>query len=109
MVTLLAVRSVKKRPVKNNRQGDITVLFDNREKNVQQFAKLLVTLDAPSLIGLTRLLKVKVFYDDVKDENGKPVPRSGESIIEDCLVKFHSMNREERRKILTLLKHTKRG
>ena len=85
------------------------MIFDNREKNVNDFAKLLVTLDAASLIGLTRLLKVKVFYDDVKDENGKPMPRSGEAIIEDCLVKFHSMNRQDRRKILTLLKHTKRG
>lgn len=85
------------------------MIFDNREKNVNDFAKLLVTLDAASLIGLTRLLKVNVFYDDIKDSNGKPMPRSGEAIIEDCLVKFHSMNRQDRRKILTLLKHTKRG
>ena len=82
------------------------MFFDNKDKNTTEFAKLLVTLDAPSLIGLTRLLKVKVFYDDVKDENGKPMPRSGEAIIEDCLVKFHAMNRQERRKILTLLRHT---
>ena len=85
------------------------MIIDNREKNVNEFAKLLVTLDAAALIGLTRLLKVKVFYDDVKDENGKPMPRSGEAIIEDCLVKFHAMNRQDRRKILTLLRHTKRG
>lgn len=85
------------------------MLLDNREKNVNEFAKLIGTLDAAALIGLTRLLKVKVFYDDVKDANGKPMPRSGEAIIEDCLVKFHSMNRQDRRKILTLLRHTKRG
>ena len=85
------------------------MLLDNREKNVNEFAKLIGTLDAAALIGLTRLLKVKVFYDDVKDANGKPMPRSGEAIIEDCLVKFHSMNRKDRRKILTLLRHTKRG
>lgn len=85
------------------------MFFDNRDKNTTEFAKLICTLDAPALIGLTRLLKVKVFYDDIKDENGKPLPRSGEAIIEDCLVKFHSMNRQDRRKILTLLRHTKRG
>lgn len=85
------------------------MFFDNKDKNTTEFAKLIGTLDAASLIGLTRLLKVKVFYDDIKDENGKPMPRSGEAIIEDCLVKFHSMNRQDRRKILTLLKHTKRG
>jgi hypothetical protein len=85
------------------------MFFDNRDKNTTEFAKLICTLDAAALIGLTRLLKVKVFYDDVKDENGKPMPRSGEAIIEDCLVKFHAMNRQDRRKILTLLRHTKRG
>ena len=85
------------------------MFFDNKDKNTTEFAKLICTLDAAALIGLTRLLKVKVFYDDVKDENGKPMPRSGEAIIEDCLVKFHAMNRQERRKILTLLRHTKRG
>jgi hypothetical protein len=85
------------------------MIFDNKEKNVNEFAKLICTLDAASLIGLTRLLKVKVFYDDVKDEKGHPMPRSGEAIIEDCLVKFFSLNRQERRKILTVLKHTKRG
>lgn len=85
------------------------MIFDNKEKNVNEFAKLICTLDAAALIGLTRLLKVNVFYDDIKDDKGHPMPRSGEAIIEDCLVKFHSMNRQERRKILTLLKHTKRG
>jgi hypothetical protein len=85
------------------------MFFDNKDKNTTEFAKLICTLDAAALIGLTRLLKVKVFYDDVKDENGKPMPRSGEAIIEDCLVKFHAMNRQDRRKILTLLRHTKRG
>ena len=80
------------------------MLFDNREKNVNEFAKLLGALDAPSLIGLTRILQVKVFYDDVKDAQGKPMPRSGEAIIEDCLVKFHSMNRKQRRDTLRILR-----
>ena len=84
-------------------------MFDNRDKNTTEFAKVLGTLDAASLIGLTRILKVKVFYDDVKDEQGHPVPRSGESIIEDCLVKFHSMNRQDRRQILKILRSIKRG
>jgi hypothetical protein len=83
--------------------------FDTRDKNTTEFAKLLTKLDGASVIGLTRILKVKVFYDDIKDGNGKPMPRSAESIIEECLVKFHSMNRKERREILKLLRHTKRG
>lgn len=83
--------------------------FDTRDKNTTEFAKLLATLDAAGLIGLTRILKVKVFYDDVKDGNGKPMPRSGEAIIEDCLVKFHAMNRKDRRDVLKLLRNVKRG
>jgi hypothetical protein len=50
-----------------------------------------------------------VFYDDIKDDKGHPMPRSGEAIVEDCLIKFHSMNRQERRNILKILRATKRG
>jgi hypothetical protein len=84
------------------------MFFDIKEKQTNEFALLLTKLDGASLIGLTRLLQVKVFYDDVKDENGKPMPRSGEQIIEDCLVKFHSLNRERRREILRILRAAKK-
>ena len=84
------------------------MIIDNREKNVNEFAKLIIHLDAAGLIGLTRLLQVKVFYDDIKDENGHPMPRSGEAIVEDCLVKFHSMNREKRREVLRILRAAKK-
>lgn len=83
-------------------------MFDSKKKNVDEFARLLITLDGAAVIGLTRLLKVKVFYDDVKDENGKPMPRSGEAIIEDCLVKFNSLDRASRREILRLLRAAKK-
>ena len=79
-------------------------MFDNRDKSTTEFAKLISKLNGAQVIGLTRLLKVKVFYDDVKDDNGHPMPRSGEAIIEDCLVKFHAMNRADRRNILKLVK-----
>ena len=83
-------------------------MFDSKKKNVNEFANLLVTLDGAAVVGLTRLLKVKVFYDDVKDENGKPMPRSGEAILEDCLVKFNSLDRASRRDILRLLRAAKK-
>lgn len=85
------------------------MLLDNRDKNTTEFAQLLGTLDAASFIGLTRILKVKVFYDDVKDAQGHPMPRSSEAILEDCLVKFHSMNRKDRREIIKVLRTFKRG
>ena len=79
-------------------------MFFKGKKNIKEFAELLCKLDAPTLIGLTRLLEVKVFYDDVKDEKGHPMPRSGEAIIEDCLVKYYAMNRENRKNILRTLR-----
>lgn len=85
------------------------MIFDNKEKNVNEFAKLLGKLDAPSLIGLTRMLEVRVFYEDLKDDKGHPMPRSGEAIVEDCLVKFFSLNRQKRREILKVLRMTVRG
>jgi hypothetical protein len=84
------------------------MIFDNKDKNTTEFAKLLIHLDGASLIGLTRMLQVRVFYEDVKDENGKPMPRSGEAIIEDCLVKFHALNRAKRREILRMLRAAKK-
>ena len=42
--------------------------FDNKDKNVNEFAKLICKLNAPTLLGLTRLLKVNMFYDDIKDD-----------------------------------------
>ena len=108
MALLLVVRNARKQQEKNN-QGDIAMLFDNRDKNTTDFAKLLCTLDAPSFIGLTRLMQVKMFYDDVKDEKGHPMPRSAEAIIEDCLVKFHSMNRKDRREYLKVLRNMQKG
>lgn len=84
------------------------MFFDTAERNTNEFAKLLPKLDGASLIGLTRFLGVKVFYDDVKDEHGKPMPRSGEAIIEDCLVKFHALNRAKRREVLRVLRAAKK-
>lgn len=80
------------------------MFFNTKKKNLNEFARLLCNLDGASVIGLTRLLQVKVFYDDVKDENGKPMPRGGEAIIEDCLVKFNALNYEKRREILKMLR-----
>lgn len=79
-------------------------MFDNKEKSVNEFARLIGKLDAPTLIGLTRVLCVKIFYDDIKDEKGHPMPKSGEAIIEDCLVKFYSLNRAKRRDILKVVR-----
>ena len=80
------------------------MFFNTKKNNVNEFAQLLGQMDGATVIGLTRLLQVKVFYDDVKDENGHPMPRSGEAIIEDCLVKFYALNRERRKEIIRIMR-----
>lgn len=84
------------------------MILNCRDRDTTKFAKLLANLDGASLLGLMKILGVKVFYDDVKDKKGKPQPRSGESIIEDCLVKFHSLSRPKRRQILLILTNAKK-
>lgn len=84
-------------------------MFDTVKKNVNEFAKLLIKLDGAQVVGLTRMLEVNVFYDDVKDEKGHPMPRSAEAIIEDCLVKFNSMNREKRKEVLRIMRAAVKG
>ena len=84
-------------------------MFDTVKKNVNEFARLLVKLDGAQVIGLTRILEVKVFYDDVKDDKGHPMPRSAEAIIEDCLVKFNSMNRQQRKDVLRIMRAAVKG
>ena len=79
-------------------------MFDRKPKQTNDFALLFSKLDAPTALGVAIKLKVDLFYNDVLDENGRPMPRSGESILEDCVVKFHNLNRAERRALLKILK-----
>jgi hypothetical protein len=45
-----------------------------------------------------------VFDNTNKDENGKPMPRSGEDIVVDCIDKFSQLNRAKRREIMAILR-----
>lgn len=80
------------------------MLFNILKKNLETFAKLLIQLDGAQVVGLAKILGVELFYADVKDERGNPTPRSGEAIVEDCLVKFNSLNREQRKNILKIMR-----
>lgn len=72
-------------------------ILNEREKNINEFARLLTEMRAVDVVAIAQMLDVKLFYDDVKDDNGQPMPRSAESIIEDCLVKFYALGRRKRR------------
>lgn len=78
-------------------------------KELTKFALAVAKLDAQSFIGVATYLKVPLFYNDPKgsDDPHKKLPRSGESIIEDCLVQFCGLNRKQRRDLIKLV--TKAG
>lgn len=71
-------------------------------KQLMEFASLIGQMDGATFLGLARILKVHSFYEDATDDQGHPLPRSGEAIVEDVLVKFDGLNRADRRKFLAL-------
>lgn len=78
------------------------MFFNTKEKSVNEFAMLIGKMNAETFLGVAKILNVKLFYDDAKDERGKPLPRSAEAIIEDCLVNFYSLNRERRKGLIKM-------
>ena len=78
--------------------------FKTNEKQLTEFAKLIARLDAPSFLGLAKVLCVHVFNNDEFDNNGKPIPRNGEEIIEDCIIAFDQLNRAKRKEIIKILR-----
>jgi hypothetical protein len=88
-------------------------LFDNKEKSVKEFAFLITKMEPKEFLSLAgNVLKVKLFHD-ASDGIDEVIPRTSESIIEDCLVKFYGLSRQNRRLILKAakasIKASKRG
>lgn len=74
------------------------------DKQMTEFAKLLGQFDAPSFMGLAKVLCVYVFDNNKLDESGKPTPREADAIIEDCIVAFATSNRKRRREIIQIMR-----
>lgn len=79
-------------------------LFDNKEKSVKEFAQLITKMEAKEFLSLAgNVLHVKLFHD-ASDGLDEIIPRTSESIIEDCLVKFYSLSRSARRLVIKAVK-----
>ena len=76
----------------------------SNEKQLTEFAKLVAKLDAPTFIGLAKMLCVHCFDNNNFDENGKPMPKAAETIIEDCIIAFDGLNRARRKEIIKILR-----
>ena len=76
----------------------------SNEKQLTEFAQLIAKLDAPTFIGLAKMLCVHCFDNDNLDENGKPMPEEAETIIEDCIIAFDGLNRARRKEIIKILR-----
>lgn len=74
------------------------------ERELTEFAKLLGKMNVVDFMGLAKMLCVHMFDNDKKDENGHPMPRNGDAIIEDCIIAFDKSNRKYRRDILKIMR-----
>lgn len=69
-------------------------------KTTKEFIELLGELDQIELIGITKILCVKLV-----DDKG---PRAGEDIILDIIDTFEHLNRKQKRDIFKILKEVKK-
>lgn len=75
-----------------------------KSNQLDEFTKLLSQFDAPSFMGLAKILCVYVFDNDKKDEQGRPLPRAADDIIQDCIISFGNLNRAKRREVLRIMR-----
>ena len=80
-------------------------MFFCRKRDTNKFADLICGLNGATMVGLARYLRVRLFSDE-RDADGALIPKSGEQIIEDCLVRFYSLKRRQRKEVLGLLQET---
>lgn len=84
-------------------------LFNNKEKSVEKFARLIGKMEGKEFVALAQRMGVRIFYD-TSDGVEKPIPRSPQSILEDSLVKFYTLDRKTRRLIIKAIEASiKRG
>ena len=80
-------------------------MFFCKKRDINKFAKLICGLNGATMIGLAKYLRVKVFTEE-RDEDNALIPKDGGKIIEDCLTRFASLKRRQRKEILVLLNET---
>lgn len=69
---------------------------------MDKFLKLLIKLPAPEIIGLARMLGVKLYAPESTPEN--VVIKDGEVIINELAAAYSAANRALRRKVLQLMR-----
>ena len=78
--------------------------FRTNERKLVEFANLISKMEVTEFIGLAKALGVHVFNNDVKDEQGHPMPREAEEIVVDCILAFDNCNRDYRKQILRIVR-----
>lgn len=71
---------------------------------VEDFVEQLTKLsDEPAaFIGMAKILGVQILSEE-KDEDGKFLPRSAESITSDMIEKYNALNRSKKRLVMGVL------
>lgn len=83
--------------------------FQSRvEKDFEFFVKNFPNLQPIEFCGLAKILCVKLDEEE-KDENGKPIPRPLEKVLEEVMDNYLALSKRQRKEINQMLKDIKRG
>lgn len=78
------------------------------EKDFEIFVRNLPNLQPIEFCGLAKILSVRLDEEE-KDENGKPIPRPLDKVLEELMDRYLELPKRRRKEINQLLKDIKRG
>lgn len=70
-----------------------------------KFADILMAATPEEIVGIAKLLGVKVLSEEVDRETKKAIPLDGAEILLDILAKYEALGRRERRAFVYLLEY----
>lgn len=81
----------------------------SKEYPHNDFVRALVALPPEQIIGVARVLNVKIIKDEFEEVDGKKTPkmRDGQEILLDILNEYAKLNRKQRRNLLKIVKAAK--
>lgn len=85
-------------------------MITKREKNTEEFAKLLCDLEAIEFIGVAKVLCVELYEKAPTDteDASKRTPRDAEEVLIDMITRFADLNKAKQRELLKILRKLKK-
>lgn len=78
------------------------------EKDFERFVYLLPKLEPIEFFGLAKFFGVALGTEE-KDENGRPLDRPADLILEDMMNRFETLSKKRRKEVLETMSEVARG